>query len=155
MPEDAGWDEGELQCRAHPKSFLCLAFCEKQWLSEVDIKCSALLMLCMETGSSLLVERNDKLFKHIPNSFIHSCFIVLSCCSVIFLRFKDIRINVSEHSNNIFFSGLLLSFWCGLLFCTGQPAARYVPCTSCQDTLYPDSKSCSYPGNCCCHPRGG
>lgn len=146
------WVAGE-RCRADLRSSLCLAFCEKWWLWKVDTKCSAplcplcLLMWCMEIESNLLVERNYKTFKHILNSFIQSCFIVLSCCSVIFLRFQNTGI--------IYFSRLLLIFCCGLLFCIGQPAVRYVPCTSCQDTLHPDSKSCPYPGNFSCHPRGG
>lgn len=87
------WVAGQ-QCRAEPKSSLCLAFCEKQWLSKVDIKCSALLCLlcllmwCMEIRNSLFVERKYKYLKHIPNYFIHYCFIVLFCCIIVFLRFK-------------------------------------------------------------------
>lgn len=74
---------------------------------------------------------------------------VLSCCSVIPLRCSYIHIFVSEHKNNIWMS-VFLSF---VFVCTGQPAAGHVPCTSCQDTLYPDSKSCPYSGNCSCNPQ--
>lgn len=49
------------------------------------------------------MRRHDRFFKYIASSFIHSCFMVLSCCSVISLRFKYIHIYVSEHRNTIFF----------------------------------------------------